>query len=157
MTRSEDGRGVDPNQDGSAENTRRTDGSAMRLVDYLAVPYVLCADSVPGPDGKWVRRLEYLELPSCSVGTLSVPEGLWRLDRVRVRTIVRLLAAGEPVACPAAPRASADVPGELAELGLWEWLSPFLELTAEQLRAAGPPEEPGEELAHEPPAAPRHR
>lgn len=109
----------------------------MKLIDYLGIPYTLCAESVTGTDGAWIRRLEYPQLPSCSITTQSVPEGLRLLDQQRVLTIVKLLTSGKPVPCPASPRVSANVPAELADLGLAEKLAPLLGLEEEELRRLG--------------------
>lgn len=106
----------------------------MKLIDYLAIPYTLCAESLAGCDGAWARRLEYVQLPSCSVTTQSVPEGLRQLDKQRVLTVVKLLTAGKPVPRPASPRESADVLVELGDLDLAEKLSPLLDLEEEELR-----------------------
>jgi len=48
----------------------------MDLEEYLAIPYKLIMESFEGPDGDWLRRASYPELPGCDV------EGLWAVDVV---------------------------------------------------------------------------
>jgi len=75
----------------------------MELEDYLAVPYILVMESVEGPDGEWVRRAEYPELPGCVAEAFSPIEALDKLEQARVRYIAERLARGEKVPVPRPP------------------------------------------------------
>ncbi len=52
----------------------------MELEDYLAVPYVLAFETVQLPDGRWVRRAEFPELPGCYADAESAVEALDKLE-----------------------------------------------------------------------------
>ncbi len=56
----------------------------MELEEYLAIPYKLIMESFEGPDGDWLRRASYPELPGCDV------EGLWAVDVVEALEILRI-------------------------------------------------------------------
>ena len=56
----------------------------MELEEYLAVPYKLIMESFEGPDGDWLRRASYPELPGCDV------EGLWAVDVVEALEQLRV-------------------------------------------------------------------
>jgi predicted RNase H-like HicB family nuclease len=86
-------------------------GVGMTLEEHLAVPYVLCLESVPGPDGAWLRQARYPELPGC-VGEGGTPlEAIERLERARVEYIAGRWARGETIPVPRPPlRAAISVP-----------------------------------------------
>ena len=56
----------------------------MELEEYLAVPYKLIMESFEGPDGDWLRRASYPELPGCDV------EGFWAVDVVEALEQLRV-------------------------------------------------------------------
>jgi predicted RNase H-like HicB family nuclease len=59
--------------------------------------------SVRRPDGVWVRRAEYPELPGCVAEAESPLDAIDRLDALRVSMILERLARGEPVPTPRPP------------------------------------------------------
>ncbi len=75
----------------------------MNLEEYLAVPYILSLESFEGADGDWLRRASCPELPGCVVEGFSVVEIIARLDEIRMKCIIELLARGEPVPLPRKP------------------------------------------------------
>ena len=50
----------------------------MTPEEHLAVPYILVIESFEGPDGTWLRRAEYPELPDC-VGIAETPLEAWNI------------------------------------------------------------------------------
>lgn len=91
----------------------------MKIAEYLAVPYILEAETVIREDG-WTRRISYPELPNCVLEHESILEGLRLLDQLRIRTILNLVREHKPVPMPRSPLLSHDVKGELKRLGLLE-------------------------------------
>lgn len=75
----------------------------MTPEEHLRVPYVMVISSVERPDGEWVRRAEYPELPGCVVEADTPLEAIDRLDEARVRCILERLDHGEPVPVPRPP------------------------------------------------------
>ncbi|MQA86051.1 MAG: hypothetical protein GEV03_15835 [Streptosporangiales bacterium] len=71
--------------------------------DYLAVPYVLEMESVEGPDGDWVRRAEYPELPGCLAEAHSTLAAVEKLEELRVQYILTRLERGESIPVPRPP------------------------------------------------------
>ena len=75
----------------------------MELEEYLAVPYKLIMESFEGPDGDWLRRASYPELPGCDV------EGLWAVDvvealeQLRIQLITERFQHREYIPVPAHP------------------------------------------------------
>ena len=61
----------------------------MELADYLAIPYVAVVSSVEKPNGEWVRRAEYPDLPGCSAEARDVMAAMDELERKRVQYVVR--------------------------------------------------------------------
>jgi predicted RNase H-like HicB family nuclease len=104
----------------------------MKLAEFLRVPYLLRSQSVPAPDGGWLRRVEYPELPGCVAERPTLIGALDELDRRRVLVIVGLLRAGERPALPRPPVPVLAVAGELARLGLAE-LTPLINLDEREL------------------------
>ena len=76
---------------------------AMELAEYLAIPYVLCLESVPGPDGAYVCRAEYPELGACVVLAPTAWQAVEELDAVKAALITARLGRGEAVAVPRPP------------------------------------------------------
>ncbi len=92
----------------------------MTLEEHLAVPYVLCLESVPGRDGEWLRRARYPELPGCVGEGASPLEAIARLEEARIRYITERLARGEPIPVPRPPlRAAAPLSAERLEFARW--------------------------------------
>lgn len=75
----------------------------MTPEEHLAVPYVLVVESVARPDGEWVRRAQYPELPGCVVEAASPLEAIAKLEEARVQWILTRLERGEPVPVPRPP------------------------------------------------------
>ena len=75
----------------------------MDLDYYLAIPYVLALETVQLPDGEWVRRAEFPELPGCHADAHSAVEAIEKLAEEQVRYIQRLLDLGAPVPTPRPP------------------------------------------------------
>jgi predicted RNase H-like HicB family nuclease len=71
--------------------------------EYLAIPYTLVMESVEKPDGTWIRRAEYPELPGCVAEAVSPLDALDKLEEARVRYILGRLRRGEPVPAPRPP------------------------------------------------------
>ncbi|WP_067887601.1 hypothetical protein [Actinomadura chibensis] len=86
----------------------------MNVDDYLAIPYILDVGAVQGPDGEWVCRLEYEELPGCVAEARSPFDALDRLEALREECIRRLVREGRPVP---APRAAVRAPAGRVEAG----------------------------------------
>ena len=94
----------------------------MTLEEHLAVPYVLCLESVAGPGGEWVRRAHYPELPGCVGEGASPLEAIARLDEARVRYIAERLARGEPIPVPRPPLRAAQPAVNAERLAFARWL-----------------------------------
>jgi predicted RNase H-like HicB family nuclease len=75
----------------------------VTVEDYLAVPYVLTMESVARPDGEWVRRASYPELPGCVAEAFSPIDAIEQLEQLRQRRILELLESGEGVPVPRPP------------------------------------------------------
>src|SRR5579862_8728079 len=75
----------------------------MQLEEYLAVPYILVMESVEGPDGEWLRRAQYPELPGCVAEAFTPTEALDKLEVARVQYIEDCLARGESIPVPRPP------------------------------------------------------
>ena len=94
----------------------------MNLEDYLAVPYKLIIESFEGPDGDWLRRASYPELPGCDV------EGLWAvdvvdaLDNLRVSLITGMFQRHEQIPVPRPPLRSRPPVLDEARLGFVKYL-----------------------------------
>ena len=94
----------------------------MNLEDYLAVPYKLTIESFEGPDGDWLRRASYPELPGCDV------EGLWAvdvvdaLDDLRVSLITGMFQRHEHIPVPRPPLRSRPPVLDEARLGFVKYL-----------------------------------
>ncbi len=93
----------------------------LTLEEYLAVPYVLTMESVERPDGEWVRRASYPELPGCVVEAWSPVEAIAELEEKRRHRIIELMESGEPIPVPRPPlRAAAPAPdADRLEFARW--------------------------------------
>jgi predicted RNase H-like HicB family nuclease len=90
--------------------------------EYLAVPYILVIESFEGPDGAWLRRASYPELPNC-VGIAETPlDALDRLEEARVRLILERLNRGEPIPVPRPPLAERVEAARRQRLDFARWL-----------------------------------
>lgn len=94
----------------------------MTTEEYLAIPYILTLESVAKPDGDWVRRASYPELPGCIVEAFSPVEAIERLDEARRECILGLIERGEPVPVPRPPLRSAQDAASPERLGFARWL-----------------------------------
>ena len=70
---------------------------------YLAVPHLLAIQSVEKPNGDWVRRAEYPELPDCSAEAYSALDAMEQVEELRAARIRELLERGERVPEPEPP------------------------------------------------------
>jgi hypothetical protein len=70
---------------------------------YLAVPHLLAVESVERPNGEWVRRAEYPELPDCYAEAYSAVDAMEVAAQRRVECIRRLLDSGQDVPVPEPP------------------------------------------------------
>ncbi|MGH3303795.1 MAG: hypothetical protein ACRDOK_19380 [Streptosporangiaceae bacterium] len=75
----------------------------MTRDEYLRVPFVLVVESVPKPDGQWLRRASYPELPGAVVEAESAVDAIDALDDRRVEIILDRLERGVPVPVPRPP------------------------------------------------------
>jgi predicted RNase H-like HicB family nuclease len=66
----------------------------MNVGDYLRVPYLVTAQSVPLDDGTWVRHVEHPELPNCIAEADSITGALDLLEVRRIETVLEMLAQG---------------------------------------------------------------
>jgi hypothetical protein len=98
-------------------------GEAERDLDYyLAIPYLLVLESVEHPDGEWLRRAEYPELPGCVAEAYSAVDAIDRLEEERVRLIHELWERGAPIPAPRAPLAASWQRLDEGRLRFARWL-----------------------------------
>jgi predicted RNase H-like HicB family nuclease len=75
----------------------------MTPEDHLRVPYIMVISSAVRPDGAWVRRAEYPELPGCVAEADTPLEAIDRLEDMRAQSILTRLDRGERVPVPRPP------------------------------------------------------
>jgi predicted RNase H-like HicB family nuclease len=75
----------------------------MTPAEHLAVPYVMTMIPAIGPDGTWLCRAEYPELPNCVAEAFSPIEAIDMLEAARVEFILGQLERGEPIPTPRPP------------------------------------------------------
>jgi hypothetical protein len=75
--------------------------------EYLAIPYILTMESVERPDGEWVRRASYPELPGAVAEAFSPLDAIEQLEVLRRQLILERLQRGESVPVPRPPLRSA--------------------------------------------------
>lgn len=75
----------------------------MTRDEYLRVPYVLVVESVEKPDGDWLRRASYPELPGAVAEAESMVDAMDLADDKRVTIITERLARGQHVPVPRPP------------------------------------------------------
>jgi len=105
----------------------------MRLCDYLAIPFLVEAETVEDGSGAWLRRACCPELPGCVAEAPTIEEALERLDRRRVEVIADLLRAGVAPPAPRAPLHGFDAAGLIARVGATD-VAPLLQATPDQAR-----------------------
>ena len=71
--------------------------------EYLRIPYVLVVESVMQPDGDWLRRASYPELPGACAEAESAVDAMDLADDRRASIITERLARGERVPVPRPP------------------------------------------------------
>jgi hypothetical protein len=75
----------------------------MDLEEHLAVPYKLVIESFEGPDGDWLRRASYPELPGCDVEGLWAVDVVEELDQLRVDIITGMFRGKREIPVPRPP------------------------------------------------------
>lgn len=75
----------------------------MELADYMAVPYIAVFYSVERPDGTWVRRAEYPELPDCYAEAGDVLLAMDELEEKRIKYLSEAFQRGEEIPVPRPP------------------------------------------------------
>lgn len=105
----------------------------MSLRDYLAVAFLVEAETVDRGAGIWLRRAACPELPDCAAEAPTIEEALEKLDRRRVDVIVGLLRAGVAPPVPRAPLRCFDAERLIERVGAPE-LAPLLDATPDQAR-----------------------
>lgn len=68
--------------------------------EVLAIPYVMDVSTRPGPGGRWVCRLEYVELEGCVAEARDALDALDQLERKREQWLRNALDSGRPVPRP---------------------------------------------------------
>ena len=96
---------------------------------YLAVPYVLAVESIELPNGEWMRRAEYPELPDCHAEAFSAVDAIEKVEERRVQTIKTMLERGEEVPVPRPPLLEAGPILDEDRLGFARWLVEEKKLT----------------------------
>jgi predicted RNase H-like HicB family nuclease len=71
--------------------------------EYLAVPYVMTMVPTVGPEGTWICRAEYPELPGCVGEAFSPIEAIDKLETAREEFILGRLERGEQIPVPRPP------------------------------------------------------
>jgi hypothetical protein len=89
---------------------------------YLAVPYLLAVESVEKPNGDWVRRAEYPELPDCYAEAFAAVDAIEKLDERRVQIIKEMLERGQEVPVPRPPLLPSEPELNRGRLGFARWL-----------------------------------
>lgn len=67
------------------------------------MPFVLIVESVSKPDGRWLRRASYPELPGAVAEAESAVDAIDELDDRRVEIIIDRFERGVPVPVPRPP------------------------------------------------------
>jgi ferredoxin len=124
---------IGPDQEVSAEARDGLGDNAMRIGDYLRVPYIVTAQSQPRPDGSWVRHVEHPELPGCIAEAESITEALDRLDQRRVHVVLGMLAKGRIPPTRRTLLGDAQARRRAQRAGLGDQLADVWELDATQV------------------------
>jgi hypothetical protein len=104
----------------------------VNLRDLLSVPYLLEAEAVETEAGKWLVRLDYPELPGCTVEGFVVEDVLRELERRRIEIIVGLVEDGKQPPVPRKPLATSDPLWMVRDLGLSARIAALLESVPQQ-------------------------
>ena len=99
----------------------------MELRKLLSVPYLLEAEAVETEAGKWLVRLDYPELPGCTVEGLVVEDVLKQLEQRRIEVIVGLVEKGKQPPIPRKPLLTSDPLWTVRDLGLSARIAALLE------------------------------
>jgi hypothetical protein len=75
----------------------------MTRDEYLRVPFVLVVESIEKPNGNWLRRASYPELPGAVAEAESAIVAMDAVDARRVSIITERLDRGEDVPVPRPP------------------------------------------------------
>lgn len=120
------------------ENGMLTDRAApaLRLRDYLSIPYLISARTFEASPGSWRREASYPELPGCLGEAATIEEALAALERRRIEIVLALLRAGTPPPVPRPPLPDADPAGVAERLGLAPLVDGLLDRTAAELHPA---------------------
>ena len=94
----------------------------MELEEYLAIPYKLIMESFEGPDGDWLRRASYPELPGCEVEGLWAVDVVEELEQLRVRLITERYEHRQFIPVPRPPLKSRAPVMDKARLGFARYL-----------------------------------
>jgi predicted RNase H-like HicB family nuclease len=89
---------------------------------YLSVPYMLAVESIEKPDGDWVRRAEYPELPDCSAEAYAAVDAIEKVEERRVQCIKDMLERGEEIPVPRPPLLTGEKALDKDRLGFARWL-----------------------------------
>ncbi|WP_214102605.1 type II toxin-antitoxin system HicB family antitoxin [Acrocarpospora catenulata] len=107
----------------------------MKVGDYLRVPYLVTAQSVPREDGTWVRHVEHPELPDCVAEAESIFDALRLLEAKRIETVLDMLAAGRTPPTKGFLLGATQAWQRVQRAGLADRIEPVWEHDAESLRA----------------------
>jgi predicted RNase H-like HicB family nuclease len=102
---------------------------AYDLEYYLAVPYMLAVESVEKPDGDWVRRAEYPELPDCYAEAFAAVDAIEKVEERRVQCLKDMLERGEEIPVPRPPLITGMPDLDRDRLGFARWLVDEKKLT----------------------------
>jgi len=75
----------------------------MELAEYMAIPYIAVIYSIETPEGTWVRRAEYPELPGCVAEASNVLDAMDQLEELRIRLVAQAYHRGEEIPVPRPP------------------------------------------------------
>ncbi|UZE47839.1 hypothetical protein [Rhodopseudomonas sp. P2A-2r] len=82
------------------------------------MPYILEAETVEVSPGLWCSHVSYPELPGCAVQAFVVEDALRQLERLRIETIVAMVASGQMPPLPRPPLQHCDPVWVAAEAGV---------------------------------------
>lgn len=106
----------------------------MTFGEYLSLPYTLLLEAIYLPEGKWIRKASYVELPESAVENFSPLVALAELERRRVEITFEKLRKGEPVLVHGSPLKSVNLASELRRLNLEKYID-YLDLDEKQIMA----------------------
>ena len=109
---------------------------AHTVGDYLRIPYLVTAQSLPLHDGSWVRHVEHPELPDCSAAADSITEALRLLDQRRIQVVIAMLSRGEAPPVRRAPLGEQQALGRVRRAGLADRVASLWDKDAAALAAS---------------------